>query len=305
MATLITGCGGFIGHFLAEHLSRTGVKEVHSLGRKPVSFAGIQHHLCDMSDEEKLTATVQKIQPSQVYHLAGLARVSSTIGVPEYYKANTLPTHCLMNALSTLKNPVKVFYSSSVHVYGNQKTLVNESFPLAPETEYGFSKFLAEAMIENSVENHPHLSAIVARLYTCIGPSQPEGFAASDFCRKLIKLRETNEKVIQVGPVKARRQFIDVRDAVTLFPKLMNHTNKNRFETFNLSSSETHSVEDILKTIIQISKLNVKIESHDDHNNQLMGLQVSTDKLYSIVPRTHFRPMEQTLKDMFDFLAQQ
>ncbi len=303
MAILITGCGGFIGHFLAENLAATGVKNLHSIGRHPIISKAIQHHICDMANQNEMDKTIKEIAPTEVYHLAGLARVSSSIGIPEYFKANTLPTHSLLKALSTLKHNVKVFYSSSVHVYGNQKTTVDESCTLHPETEYGFSKYLAEATVKSFVDNNAHLSAVVARLYTCIGPGQPEGFAASDFCRKITALKNAKEKVLKVGPISAKRQFIDVRDAVALFPTLMKQNFQNRFEVFNLSSPETASVEQILKTLVKLSKMEIKIESQNDNKNQLLGLSVSTDKLSKLIPGTHFRPMEETLADMMAALT--
>lgn len=302
MATLITGCGGFIGHFLAEHLAQSGVKNLHSIGRNPIPYKAITHHICDMANQSEVDKTINEIKPTEVYHLAGLARVSSSIGIPEYFKANTLPTHGLLKALSTLKHNVKIFYSSSVHVYGNQKSTVDESCPLHPETEYGFSKYLAEATVKNFVDNYPHLSAVVARLYTCIGPGQPEGFAASDFCRKISALKSAKEKVLKVGPINAKRQFIDVRDAVTLFPALMKHKFENRFEVFNLSSKETYSVGQILELLVKLSKMEIKIDSQNDNNNQLLGLTVNTSKLSKIIPDSHFRPMEETLKDMMGSL---
>ena len=303
MATLITGCGGFIGHFLAEYLTKSGIQDVHSVGRVPVTYKSITHHHCDMANQNELDQVIQKIRPLHVYHLAGLARVSASIGIPEYFKANTLTTHCLLKALSKLKNKVQIFYSSSVHVYGNQTSVVTESSTLHPETEYGFSKYLSEATVRNFVENHSHLSAVIARLYTCIGPGQPEGFAASDFCKKVVALKNTQDKTLKVGPIKAKRQFIDVRDAVQLFPILMKQDFKSRLEVFNLTSPETHTVEQILNMIVKLSKMEIKIDSQNDNNNQLLGLTVSTEKLSKLIPHTRFRPMEETLRDMLAAIA--
>ena len=301
MNVLVTGASGFLGRYLVAHLKKKYPQAtLFTVCKNPLTVEGGQHAVLDLNDETALRKLLQSVRPDQIYHLAGIARISENFTLPDYFNNNTKNTITLLNILKEIPRKVSLFFSSSVHVYGNQTTLVDESSPVHPQSPYAFTKYLAERAIESHVAENPNLTAIVGRIYSCIGPGQPEGFVASDLCQKIHRLENKPNTVLKVGPLKSYRRFLDVRDTVQVLPVLLESKHSNRFEIFNLASPHEMLIEEMLKILISISKKNPKIESSDMSDNAFKGLQIKADKLYELFPPSQFRPVKETLKDMYE-----
>lgn len=299
MKILITGASGFLGTYLREHLQSLDPRnEVRTICRNPIPKNERLHSVLNLNDEEKLVEYLEAHQPQQIYHLAGVARISNAISAADYFQNNTQNTVTLLRALMKTGRPVRLFFSSSVHVYGNQSETVSEASSVHPLSPYAFTKYLAEKAIKAHVEENPNLTAVVGRIYSCFGPGQAEGFVAADLCRKILDLPAEQGSVLKVGPLKSYRRFLDVRDIVSIFPKLLEATHPSRFEIFNLASPHEFQIETILQILIRLSKKQPTIESTDNQENQFQGLKVSTEKLHQFIPHDFFRPVEETLKDM-------
>ena len=304
MKILITGASGFLGRYLIEHLrTKDPENAVFTVCRNPLTQDGASHTVMDLNDEKELDALVNRIRPNQIYHLAGIARIHESISVPDYFNNNTKSTIHLLRALKQLTQPVSLFFSSSVHVYGNQTETITEESPLHPLSAYAFTKYLAEEAIRSHVAENPNLSAVVGRLYSCFGPKQPEGFVAADLCKKILELSNSPDAILKVGPLKSYRRFLDVRDTVSVFLKLLEAKQKNRFEIFNLASPHELQIGEMLTILLQLSNKNPKIESTETVINQFKGLQINTDKLHRFISPSHFRPVKETLGDMMGCLV--
>ncbi len=304
---LITGSQGFIGKHLIGYL-RQVEPNVQILGldrnsqKDKSTPAGIDTAACDLADAKAVSKIVTSFAPDKVFHLAGNSRVSPSIGMPEYFEHNFLTTMNLKDALDKLPHPVSLFFSSSVHVYGNQEAEVTESSITKPVGAYGFTKFLAEEGLRHWVSESPKglRKVVVARLYSCIGPGQGEGFVVSDLCRKIAALPAKGTPTLTVGPLSATRWFLDVRDAVGIFARLL-ETGKEAFEVFNIGSPHQLQISHVLQMLLKIAEKSPRIDSVDSTApNAFAGLRVSFKKVEkTLVPLT-FRPIEQTLRDIYD-----
>lgn len=298
MVTLVTGATGFLGRYLVVHLKTAEPNStIHSCALNPSAELNCQE-LVDLTQEAQVHDMVQRIKPQRIYHLAGIAKVSDKITFKEYFFQNTLSTQILLDAVVKLKTSCDFFLASSVHVYGNQLETVNERSELKPEGPYGFTKLLAEETLKTFTLRNPQLRGIVARLYSCIGPKQAPGFVTSDICHKIKKLKQTSETTLEVGPVDSSRQFTDVRDAIQLFPRLFEVNLPSRFEIFNVATDQQTQVKELIEKALEIEQLKVKIVSKENHPNPFKGLKVDTKKLGQLIPNTHFRPLESSLKDI-------
>jgi len=295
--TLITGANGFIARYLIKHLQGTTSSDsIFSIGKGTAPVAGVKHIQLDLTDAAKLKSAVDKIVPERVYHLAGHSRVTNNIGMSEYFSKNFLTTRALIQALAPLPR-VDVFFSSTVHVYGNQSERVDETSPLLPVSPYGFTKFLAEEAWRAECAKRPSLRVIAGRLYSCVGPGQPEGFVVSDLCRKIASLKEGEP--LRVGPLSGNRTFLDVRDAVELFPRLLDAPSPTPFEIVNVASPYEFQIRHVLERLLKISGRSPRVESSGDGAaNRFAGLRVNTEKLTARVG-ARFRPIDDTLRDMY------
>ena len=300
----MTGASGFLGTFLVNHLESEGTSIVTTSLAEDSSFAH-PHIACDLRDFDRAEQLVLDVKPDRIYHLAGIARVSDQISFETYFINNFLSTVSLLEALEKSGRESKFFLTSSVHVYGKGDGTVTEESTVHPLTDYGFSKYLAEQAVKRATEKSSQIKGVVGRLYSCIGPGQPGGFVASDMCQKIVSLKKTQKNVLKTGPLSAMRRFLDARDVAPVMSALMENPSNKSFEIFNIASPNETQISEIVETLLDIAGINPKIESTKDFNsNRFRGVQISTDKLNSVFPKENFRPLSQTLKDMFQWASQ-
>lgn len=290
MRTLITGARGFIGRNLVDHLRRQRPEEeVFLLDRESLDDA----IACDLTDVDATRGAVEATKPDRLFHLAGMSTVSGEIDFPQYFLANFLTTQNLLQALGERK--CCFFLASSVHVYGSQTQPVAEDSEVHPANPYAYSKYLAEELIRQTVPDQPNLSAVIGRLYSCIGPGQGPGFVASDLCRKIAEL--SPGETLKTGPLSAYRRFLDVRDLVGILDRLTLAC--TGFEIVNVASPHELPIQSMLEKILKLAGVQPPVESTQQTGNTFRGLQLKTDKLHRLLDKVEFRPIESTLKDMY------
>ncbi len=218
--------------------------------------------------------------------------------MPEYFAHNTLTTQNLIQGLMAVSKPFRVFFASSVHVYGNQSSEADESSEVTPEGYYGMSKYLSERALEEFAKQRPDIRVVVGRLYSCIGPNQPPGFVTSDLTTKLASL--TNNSLLETGPLSAYRRFLDVRDAVEILVRLVESDQTNGFEIVNIASPFEMKVQEIVEKLVAVSGKKVRIQSRETDQNPFKGLKISLRKQEKLVPGFSFRPLETTLQDIWN-----
>lgn len=300
MKTIITAASGFLGRHLVQHLAENQNERLYSLSREPLEVAGVEEFCVDLTQEEAVEKHILEIQPDRIYHLVGISKISPAFQMSDYFSSNTLTTLHLLRALKKLGKPVQFFFSSSMHVYGNQEIEVTEDSLPHPENPYAFTKFLAEQAIRSFAAETPAIKYVIGRLYSCFGPGQGEGFVAPDLCKKVLSLKGTEGELLKVGPLNTYRRFLDVRDIVKVFPILLGTETGKNFEIYNLASPHELQISEMLQIILKLANKNPKVESSVDTSNSFKGLQVNTDKLFQIIPPSNFRPIEATLKDMVE-----
>jgi nucleoside-diphosphate-sugar epimerase len=296
---LITGAGGFLGRHLLEHLVATPGHRVLSLGLGNPNHPQVQHFECDLNAQSQLAHWLKTHSPERIFHLAGSARVSSAIGMPEYFQANVSTTQSLLAALDESGLRPSVFLASSVHVYGNQNAEVDEGTEPSPSGMYGFSKYLAERAVASFGQRTPASRVLVGRLYTCIGPGQGPGFVTSDIARKLAALPTSGAQPLVTGPLTAYRRFLDVRDAARIIHALMELKTDAVFDVVNIASPFEHTVREMVEQLVQLSGKPVRIEPKEDRTNTFHGLRMRLAKLQNLLPDFPYQPTEQTLRDIY------
>lgn len=302
MKHLITGASGFLGTHLVDWLlQRNPGDTVISLGFKAPANGHVRHIEADLLDAPRVLAALRETLPDRIYHLAGSARVSQDIGMPEYYQSNFVTTQNLIAAVEGTLPRVRIFFSSSVHVYGDREGQADEACEPAPNGFYGMSKYLGERAFDQLVQRAPEIRVVVGRLYSCIGPGQGEGFVTADLTRKLVALPADGSRPLETGPLTAYRRFLDVRDAVQLIAGLLENDSAARFEVVNIASPFEMQVREVVEMLVRVSGKKTPIRARENNGNPFRGLDVSLSKLQRLVPGFQYRPLETTLRDLWDW----
>lgn len=306
MKTLVTGGSGFLGKYLIEQLVQSqSPAEIVTLGLE-AARPDITHYSCNLEETDRTWEVIHECRPDSIFHLAGASRVSAEIPFEAYFARNYLTTVNLVRAVEALGQPVSLFFASSVHVYGNAEGLVSEATAAAPQSAYGFSKYLAEQFLREATVRRPDFRAVAGRLYSCIGPGQARGFVASDMCAKIAAALKTPGAPLKTGPLSPYRRFLDARDVVGILIRLMQAPSA-AFEIFNVASPHELQISGLLQILLREAGISPPIESEEaSATNAFRGLQVDTSKLSRLVPSSAFRPVEESLRDMLKWeLAQQ
>lgn len=187
MRILLTGGAGYIGsHVLLscieaghevevldnlENGSPEAVVRVGELTQRRIVL-----HRGDVRDAEALDGILAAGRFDAVMHFAGLKSVSESVSDPlRYYDYNIGGTAVLCAAMER-HGVTRLVFSSSAAIYGEQPVmpLTEASPPGRPASPYGWTKLMAERMLEQHCASHPHWSVAVLRYFNPAG-AHPSG----------------------------------------------------------------------------------------------------------------------------------
>lgn len=158
MNILVCGGAGYIGSHMCKLLARSG--------HVPVTFDNLStgHEWAvkwgplvrgDLLDAPALSALFREYQFDAVMHFAARSVVAESVRDPAlYFRNNVTGTLNLLESMRAA-GVDKLVFSSTAAVYGNPEyTPIDESHPTRPINPYGWSKLMAERVIEEHCRAH-------------------------------------------------------------------------------------------------------------------------------------------------------
>ncbi|MFM8596619.1 MAG: UDP-glucose 4-epimerase GalE [Flavobacteriales bacterium] len=180
---LVTGGAGYIGSHTVVALQQKGFTPVIAddfRNANDVVFQGLTQilgaapilHRIDVCDHSALDLLFEQYQFEGVIHFAAYKAVGESVEKPLAYYQNNLVG--LINVLAMLeKHKVHNFvFSSSCTVYGEPKgeKEVSEATPKqAPESPYGFTKWMGEQIIADFHQSAPAIKLMNLRYFNPVG----------------------------------------------------------------------------------------------------------------------------------------
>ena len=157
------------------------------------------------------------------------------------------------------KRPVVVSACSSAE-YGHvppSAIPVKEDQQLHPLHPYGISKVCLDLLAREYFLDY-RIPAVNLRLFNTTGPGKTND-APSDFVRQLVRIKKGKQApVIEVGNLKPRRAFLDVRDTVNSF--YLAALKGKRGESYNVCATSTHEVGKMLRSAIRLAGVKVEVK---------------------------------------------
>ena len=263
---LVTGAGGFIGHYLVRFLKEKGYW-VRGADIKYPEFSSkdeadefLQLDLRDFDNCKRATQGIDK-----VYQLA--ANMGG-IGFITSVRADVFRDNILINTnmaeVSRLAGVKRLFYSSSACVYPQYKQKnpnvpplkESDAYPADCEDGYGWEKLVSERMYNNFEEDYG-LNIRIARYHNVFGPEGTyEGGrekAPAAISRKIALVKEGEEIEIW-GDGKQTRSFLYIDDCLEGTYKLME---ADRNEPLNIGSDRLVTIDELTDIIAKISGKNL------------------------------------------------
>ncbi|MET0188806.1 MAG: GDP-mannose 4,6-dehydratase [Pseudonocardia sediminis] len=219
---LITGITGQDGSYLAELLLSKGY-EVHGLIRRASTFntGRIEHlyqdphdpearlflHYGDLTDASRLVTLLDKVAPSEVYHLAAQSHVRVSFDEPEYTGNTTgVGTTRLLEAIRMIGLQTRFYQASSSEMFGATPPPQSETTPFYPRSPYGAAKVYGYWIARNYREAHG-MFAVNGILFNHESPRRGETFVTRKLARAAARIKLGLEQHVYMGNLDAVRDW--------------------------------------------------------------------------------------------------
>lgn len=268
MRFLITGVAGFLGAPLANSLVSDGhsVVGMDDLSTGDPDRLSPEVHLVrgDINDRPKLWTLLQGVDC--VYHLAARVIVPESVLYPrEYNLVNVGGTVTLMEAMRDV-GVKRVIFISSGSIYGNQKNQpMRETLRPQPRSPYAVSKLSAEYYVR-TIGDLWKMETVVLRVFNAYGPGQrlpPSNAPVIPYC---LRQALDNGTIVVHGDGKQTRDYVYVDDVVNGMVRAAMTSNLNRL-IINIGSGKETSVNEIVKTVMEISSTKPEIVHNTHHDS--------------------------------------
>ena len=244
---IVTGHDGFLGSHLVPELQ----KKFNVIGVSKTS------HNQKITQLKKDICKISYLDfPEKINYIIHLAAITDPIycqkNPKECFNVNVNGTQNILE-LARRKDSKIIFFSTS-HVYGIPKKLpVKEGDPKHPNSIYSDSKLDAEIICESYSRTYG-LDVSIARLFSVYGPNSSSHLVVNSIINQLLK-----NKVIQLGNVNSRRDFIYVTDVIQAIKIILKTI--HGFNDYNVGTGKSYSILEICEILKKISKKNIPVKS--------------------------------------------
>jgi GDP-4-dehydro-6-deoxy-D-mannose reductase len=305
---LVTGAEGFIGSHMVKFLAAEGWHVIcgyrlHSANSFP-KLKNAKFVQCDLADGQRVERVFREYEPTHVFHLGAQSLPTVSWADPVgTFESNIMGSLHVFEAIRHHKRPPIVVSACSSAEYGNvppSAIPVTEEQPLRPLHPYGISKVCLDLLAREYFLDY-QIPAVNIRLFNTTGPGKTND-APSDFVRQLVRIKKGLQKpVLEVGNLKPRRAFLDVKDTVRGF--YLAAMKGHRGEAYNLCATTTYEIGELLHTAIRLSgvKAEIRPAAHLMRPSDEKIIFGSTKKIRK---HTGWKPIfsiEQTLMSMIEY----
>lgn len=255
MTVLVTGASGLIGrHLVSALLARGDTVRTFQRGVPSELPRGVENVPGDVrTDQEALSRAAGDC--AAVVHLAGRGDVTESRQDPVGYAQ--LNATGALRALEAARVAGAVFVlASTQRVYPLGPEPCREDVELAPDSPYGYAKWVAE-LWARMMSEHFGVTTRVLRFFSVYGPGQQangNSGVVSIFVRNALAGRPLQ---VQSG---GKRDFTDARDAAAGILRAIDLAADGAHRTFNIATGHGTSFGDLARLVVTLTGARVAIE---------------------------------------------
>ena len=263
---LVTGITGQDGAYLANSLLKKGYKVFGTYRRTSTPnfwrlqslgiFSKIHLIPSDLLDMGSLVEAVHASNPDELYNLAASSFVSSAFEQPVGNAELTgLAVTKLLESVRIVNPNLKFYQASSSEMYGNSKTKIqDENTPFSPASPYGVAKLYAH-WITNIYQKSYNIFTATGILFNHESPLRGLEFVSRKITNTVAEISLGLKKQLVLGNLDAKRDWGYAPEYVEAIYLMMQ---QDRPDTFVISTGESHSVLEFVKTAFDLVGLNWK-----------------------------------------------
>ncbi len=209
----------------------------------------------DLSDAHSISKIVEKLKPDYFINLAAQTFVGSSWDFPvQTWECNTTSVIHILEAIRQHKPSCRFYNAGSSEEYGDVAYIPqDENHPARPRSPYGASKSAARQLVKVYRESY-NLYAVQGLLFNHEGTRRGEEFVTRKITKGVARIKKAilerkSFEPIELGNVKAKRDWSDAEDFVDGIWKMMNQEkcrvdmdSNMQIEEYVLASNETHTI---------------------------------------------------------------
>jgi GDPmannose 4,6-dehydratase len=215
---LITGISGQDGSYLARLLLGKGY-EVHGTARDAQisNFTNLRcldikdritFHSMALNDFRSVLQVLFKVQPDEVYNLAGQSSVGLSFEQPvETLESNSVGVLNILEAIRFTGRPLRLYNAGSSESFGNtNEVAADEHTPFRPRSPYAVAKATAFWEVANYREAYS-LFACTGILFNHESPLRPERFVTRKIVNTACRIALGSNEKLCIGDLSITRDW--------------------------------------------------------------------------------------------------
>ena len=296
---LITGITGQDGYFLSKLLLSKGY-EVSGIIRRnssmhqgtlekldPEGRKQIKIYYGDITDNNFIVSTIEKIKPDEVYHLAAQSFVGYSFENPTFtYHNNIMGTLNVLNAVKEKSINTKLYFAATSELFGKVTTAPqNEETPFMPNSPYAISK-LAGYWTAKSYREAYNLFFCNGILFNHESEVRGPEFVTRKISMKVAKISKGEKEPLVLGNLNSRKDWGYAKDFVEGMHLMLQ---QKKADDFVLATGEQHTVREFVEKAFKC--INKEITWEGEGINEV-GKEKDSDRILVKVSKEFFRPIE-------------
>lgn len=261
---LISGVSGQDGAYLARLLLAKGY-EVHGTARDAqmstfynLQLLGIKDqitfHSMALNDFRSVLQVLSKVQPDEVYNLAGQSSVGLSFDQPvETLESISVGTLNLLEAIRFTGSAIKLYNAGSSECFGNTEGHpAHEDTPFRPRSPYAVAKATAFWEVANYREAY-NLFACTGVLFNHESPLRPERFVTRKIVKSACRIAAGSGEKLHLGNISIARDWGSAEEYVEAMWLMLQ---QDKPDDYLIATGETHTLEEFVAAIFEALGLN-------------------------------------------------
>lgn len=304
---LIIGAAGFVGNYLAAQILSEGkwTLAATKMVQETMLRDDMEIYDLDILEPGAVYELLKTLRPDYIFHLAAQSSVAVSWKNPGLtVDVNIKGTLAVLDAVRQLDYKPRILLIGSGEEYGHvepEEIPILETTLLRPGNLYAATK-ACQNMIGKIYADAYGMDIMSVRAFNHVGPNQAPLFVVADFCKQVAEIEKgVRTPVMKVGNLAAKRDFTDVRDVVRAYVLLMEKGATG--ETYNVGSGHAVSIEEVLKQILNLSKVKVNVET-DPRKFRPVDVPIIEANIRKLQACTGWMPeigLKQTLAETLEF----
>ncbi len=265
---LITGITGQDGSYLAEFLLKKKYKvhgiirrvaledKTHRLWRLQKILKKINLHSASLESYASIVKIIQKIKPTEVYHLAAQSYVDYSFK-DEFSTLNTNinGTHYILSAIKDFSSKSKFYFAGSSEMFGKvRNSPQNEKTPFYPRSAYGISKVTGYDLTRNYREAY-NLHCSTGILFNHESPRRGFEFVTRKISHGVARIKCGLQRELTLGNLDAKRDWGHAQDYIQAMWLMLQ---KRKPDDFVIATNKQHSVKEFANLAFSIVGLDYR-----------------------------------------------